>query len=153
MTTQIFPGAVLVAGILTLAVCLSVHAVFMFVVLRSQVRFRRWVPNASGIGLIVPSILLATVLTIVSSLLQIIIWAGLCWTSSHFDTFRDATYFAATTYTTVGSGVHPLTSPYRVFEPLAAMNGMLAAGLNTAILFTILSNFGRHRSGFDEFFK
>lgn len=32
------------------------------------------------------------------------------------------------------------------------MNGMLAAGLNTAILFAILSNLGRKRSGLDEFF-
>ena len=153
MAMQIFPGAVLAAGVLALAMCLSIHAIFMFVVLRSQMRFRRWFPAASGVGLIVPSILLATIQTMVSTLVQIIIWACLCWASGHFDTFRDATYFAATTYTTVGSGGHPLPSPYRVFEPLAAMNGMLAAGLNTAILFAILSTFGRRHSGYDEFLR
>lgn len=143
---------VIVAGIVTMSLCLSIHALFMFAVLRSQVHFRKRFPKVNGIGLIVPSILLATVLIVVSSILQIVIWAGLCWNTGHFDSFRDAAYFAGTTYTTLGSGKQPLGPPYRVFEPLAAMNGMLAAGLNTAILFAILSNLGRKRSGLDEFF-
>lgn len=149
---QALTWEVILAGIVTLSVCLSIHAVFMFAVLRSQVHFRKRFPRVTGIGLIVPSILLATVLIVASSMLQIIIWAGICWTSGHFDSFRDAAYFAGTTYTTLGSGTQPLGPPYRVFEPLAAMNGMLAAGLNTAILFAILSNLGRKRPGLDEFF-
>lgn len=144
--------AVIVVGIITMGLCLSIHALFMFAVLRSQVHFRTRFSKLSGISLVVPSILIATVLIIASSTAQIMIWAGMCWLSGHFDSFRDAAYFAGTTYTTLGSGKHPLGQPYRVFEPLAAMNGMLAAGLNTAILFAILSNFGRKRSGLDEFF-
>jgi ABC-type spermidine/putrescine transport system permease subunit II len=143
---------VILVGILTMALCLSIHALFMFAVLRSHVHFRKRFSKVTGIGLVVPSILLATVLIVVSSLLQIIVWAGICWMSGHFDSFHDAAYFASTTYTTLGAGKQPLSAPYRVFEPLAAMNGMLAAGLNTAILFAILSNFGRKRSGLDEFF-
>ena len=143
---------VIAAGIVTMSPCLSIHALFMFAVLRSQVHFRKRFPRVTGIGLIVPSILLATVLIVVSSILQIAIWAVLCWATGHFDSFRDAAYFAGTTYTTLGSAGQPLGPPFRVFEPLAAMNGMLAAGLNTAILFAILSNLGRKRSGLEEFF-
>jgi hypothetical protein len=143
---------VIVAGVVTMGLCLSIHALFMFAVLRSQMYFRRRLPTLTGIGLVVPSILLATVLIVISSTLQIMIWAGMCAMTGHFESFRDAAYFAGTTYTTLGSGKEPLGPPYRVFEPLAAMNGMLAAGLNTAILFAILSNFGRKRSGLDEFF-
>lgn len=142
----------ILAGILTMSLCLSIHALFMFAVLRSQVHFRKRFPKVTGISLVVPSILLATVLIVISSVLQIAIWSGICWMTGHFDSFRDASYFAGTTYTTLGSGNQPLGPPYRVFEPLAAMNGMLAAGLNTAILFAILSNLGRKRSGLDEFF-
>jgi hypothetical protein len=36
---------------------------------------------------------------------------------------------------------------------MEATNGMLAAGLNTAILFAILSNVARRRSDYDEFFR
>ncbi len=149
---QALTWEVIIAGIVTLSVCLSIHAVFMFGVLRSQMHFRKRFPKVTGIRLIVPSILLATVLIVISGILQIYIWAVLCWTTGHFDSFRDASYFAGTTYTTLGSGKQPLGPPYRVFEPLAAMNGMLAAGLNTAILFAILSNFGRKRSGLEEYF-
>ena len=41
--------------------------------------------------------------------------------------------------------------PYCVLEPMEATNGILVAGLNTAILFAILSTVARNRSGYDEF--
>ena len=144
--------AVIAAGALVMALCLSIHALFMFAVLKSQVEFRRRFPRLGGIRLIVSSILLATILFILSSLIQILIWSGLFWASGHFDSVRDAMYFSGTTYTTLGTDHHAVGPPYRVFEPLEAMNGTLAAGLNTAILFAILSNLGRRHSGFEEFF-
>lgn len=144
---------VIIGGMLTMGLCLSIHAVFMFAILKAQVRFRRYVPGAHGIGLIVTSILLATVLIVASSGIQIVIWAGPCWATGHFHSFRDALYFSGTTYTTLGTGERGLSAPYRVFEPLEAMNGMLAAGLNTAILFAILSNLGRRHSVLNEFFE
>lgn len=144
--------AVFTAGVLAMVVCLSIHAFFMFAVLKVQMEFRRRFPRLGGVRRIVPSILLATVLLVVSSFLQVLIWAGLCWASGHFDSFRDALYFSATVFTTLGTDQHALASPYRVFEPMEAMTGSLAAGLNTAILFAILSRLGRRHLGFDEFF-
>ena len=67
----------ILAGILTMSLCLSIHALFMFAVLRSQVHFRHRFPKVTGISLVVPSILLATVLIVISSVLQIAIWAGI----------------------------------------------------------------------------
>lgn len=146
-------GHVVLAGMLTMALCLSIHAIAMFAILKTQVWFRRRFPGAHGISLIVPSILLATVVMVISSGIQICIWSALCWTTGHFNSYRDALYFSGTTYTTLGTGERGLAAPYRAFEPIEAMNGMLAAGLNTAILFAILANFGRRHSSLNEFFE
>lgn len=95
------------AAILTIAVCLVIHAFVLFGVLRWQSRFRRLFPEARGAWLVVPSILLATVMLVAS---------------------------------------------HRILEPVEATNGMLAAGLNTALLFAILSNMAKKDADYDDFF-
>jgi len=88
-----------------------------------------------------------------STFLQIGIWAIMLWRVGSFERVADVVYFSGTTYTTLGTGKHVLVPPYCVLEPMEATNGMLAAGLNTAILFAILSNVARRRSDDDEFFR
>jgi hypothetical protein len=144
---------VLAAGMLTMAVCLVLHAVFMFLVFRAQISFRDRFPQAKGITLVVPTILIATVLMVVSSILQILIWFGVLHLFGSFSSVQDALYFSGTTYTTLGTGKHVLVAPYRVLEPLEAMNGTLASGLNTAVLFAILTNLARKHSTLGEFFR
>ena len=46
-----------------------------------------------------------------------------------------------------------LVPPNRVLEPVEATNGMLAAGLNTALLFAILSSMARKHADYDDFFR
>jgi hypothetical protein len=44
-----------------------------------------------------------------------------------------------------------LVPPIPVLEPVEATNGMLAARLNTAILFSILSNIARRHADYEDF--
>ena len=69
-----------------------------------------------------------------------------------FERIADVVYLSGTTYTTLGTGKHLLMPPYCVLEPMEATNGILAAGLNAAILFAIVSNVARRSSDYDEFF-
>ncbi len=140
------------AALLTIAVCLVIHAFVLFGVLRMQIAFRRRFPGARGVRLVVPSILLATVMLVASSFVQIGIWAAVLWRFANFETINDALYFSGTTYTTLGTGKHVLVAPNRVLEPVEATNGMLAAGLNTALLFAILSNMARSHADYEDFF-
>ena len=140
-------------GIAVFAACLVVHAFFMFRVLHSQVAYRARHPGARGIRLIVPSILLAILPIVVSCFVQIILWSVVLWSFGDFASARDAMYFSGTTFTTLGSTQHVLGAPYRLFEPMEAMNGILAAGLNTAILFAIISNVGRRQGDLGDFFQ
>jgi len=52
----------------------------------------------------------------------------------------------------LGTGKHGLVAPHRILEPVEATNGMLAAGLNTAILFAILSSMAKKNAGYGDFF-
>jgi hypothetical protein len=88
-----------------------------------------------------------------SSFVQIGIWAAVLWRFANFETINDALYFSGTTYTTLGTGKHVLVAPHRILEPVEATNGMLAAGLNTALLFAILSSMAKKQADYDDFFR
>ena len=137
-------------GILTLSVCLALHSFVMFLVLQSQAALRRAFPQAAGLGLVMSSMLTAAVLLVVSSFLQIGIWAVVLWQFGHFEQIQDVVYSSGTTFTTLGTGKHTLVPPDCVLEPMEAINGILVAGLNTAILFAILSSVARKYARYDD---
>ena len=58
-------------GLLTISACLALQSFFMFMALETQVAFRRRFPRTTGMRLVVPSLLLAAVLLVVASFLQI----------------------------------------------------------------------------------
>jgi len=147
----IHAAAVLALGIIVTGLCLTTHALFMCLAIRSQGVFRRLV-KIEGLWLLVASILLTTSILIVSAVLQVGVWSVVLWTFGNFGSLADALYFSATTYTTLGTGKHVLVPPFRLLEPLEAANGILAGGLNTAILFAILSNLFRNHRDYDQFF-
>ena len=141
------------AALLTIVVCLVIHTFVIFGVLRWELGFRRRFPSARGAWLVVPSILLATVMLVASSFVQIGIWSAVLWHFGSFDTINDALYFSGTTFTTLGTGKHVLVPPHRILEPVEATNGMLAAGLNTAVLFAMLSNMAKKHADYEDFFR
>lgn len=145
---------VLTVGVLLVGASLTIHAFFMFLILKCQIWLKeRPLAQASGFLLLMPSILLATLFIALSSFIEVLLWACVLSSSGHFDGFLDALYFSGTTYTTLGTARHVLVPPYRALEPMEAVAGMLASGLNTAVLFAIFASLGRKRSGFDEFFR
>lgn len=153
MAMPVLDFKVTVAALLTIAFCLVLHAFMLFGVLRLQAALRRWWPTATGGRLVVTSVLLATVPLVVSTFLQIAIWAGVLWCFGNFATINDALYFSGTTYTTLGTAQHALIPPNRLLEPVEATNGMLAAGLNTAFLFAVLSSVAKKHAAYDDFFR
>jgi len=141
---------VLFCGVLTICVSLFIHSFFLFLTLELQTKFMKMFPRAIGIKLIIPSILLSTFLFVVSSVIQILIWAFLLMLFGSFANINDALYFSSTTYTTLGTGIHVLVPPFRLLEPMEAATGMLVAGLNTAVLFSILSKVAKRNARIDD---
>jgi hypothetical protein len=145
---------VFLVGVLLVGVSLTIHAFFMFLILKSQVWLKRGpLSKASGATLLVPSLLAATVFIAASSFIQVTLWACVLWQCGPFDGWLESLYFSATTYTTLGTARHVLVPPFRAFEAMEASAGMLTSGLNAAVLFAILASMGRKHSGFEEFFN
>lgn len=146
-------AAVMAGGVVLVGVSLTIHAFFMFVILKSQTWLKAGpLSQARGVMLLVPSILLATLFIAVAGFAEVALWGWVLWHFGPFEGFIEALYFSATTYTTLGTARHVLVPPFRAFEAMEAATGMLASGINTAVLFAILGSLGRRRSGFEEFF-
>lgn len=148
-TTYIF---VFLIGFGIMAICMIVHAFFMFLILKSLEFYLGSYSHIKGIISVMGSLFVATFLIIVSCYIQILIWSMLVYDLGKFENFPDAMYFASTTYTTIGAGKEYLVPPYRTIEPMIAGTGLLIAGLNTAVLFAVLSRIAKNNSHFEEFF-
>jgi hypothetical protein len=144
---------VAVYGIGTMSLCLVLHSFFLSLTINIQIKFTEYFPRASGIGLLMPSILIAPFFFVVSSFIQIVFWCCLLMSFGTFNNINDALYFSATTYTTLGTGKHVLVAPFRMLEPLEAATGMLVVGLNTAVLFSIFNRTANKSSHMNEFLK
>jgi uncharacterized membrane protein len=137
-------------GIMTIN--MIIHAFFMFLILKSHEYYLRFYSHINGIASVMLPLLFATFLIMISCFIQVLIWALVVFDLGKFENFMDAIYFTSTTYTTIGAGKQYMEPPYRGLEPLIACTGMLVAGLNTAILFAVLSRIARKNSHFKEFF-
>lgn len=67
-------------------------------------------------------------------LVEIAIYAGAFIAVEAFDTWEEALYFSASSFTTVGYGDVVLDSRWRLFGALESANGLLLIGWSTAFL-------------------
>ena len=72
---------------------------------------------------------------------ELLLWAAVFTGIGAISSIRDAFYFAAVTYTTLGYEDVALAREWRLLAPLCAMTGVFAAGWTTGVMITIL---GRH---------
>ena len=83
---------------------------------------------------------------LVSHVLQIVMWAVLFRALGAFDNFSLALYNSGQNYTTLGYGDDVLPPQWRMLGPIEAMNGLLAWGLTTAVLFAGVQRLQRSAS-------
>lgn len=62
------------------------------------------------------------------------IWATAFYVLEHFQDFETSMYFAIVSYTTLGFGDVLLPQEWRLLGGMAATNGLIGAGLYTAVL-------------------
>lgn len=75
---------------------------------------------------------------ILSHTMQVWLWASALMNTVGFADWNTALYFSLVTYTTLGYGDIILDEPVRIFAAFAAMTGMLAFGLSTSFLITVM---------------
>ena len=77
--------------------------------------------------------------TILSHLLQIVIWGFVYAASGAIHGFSNAFYFSAVTYTTTGYGDLTLPEEWRVVGGIEALTGILMCGLSTGLFFGVFA--------------
>jgi hypothetical protein len=99
-----------------------------------------------------------TLITAVTHLIEIALWAIVYLLCGELATFEKAFYFSAQNYTALGYGDVALSERWRLLGPLEAINGLLLFGVSTAVMFTVLNRLitnrlrhqHDHRSGGQE---
>ena len=77
--------------------------------------------------------------TILSHLLQIVIWGFVYAAFDAIHGFTNAFYFSAVTYTTTGYGDLTLPEEWRVVGGIEALTGILMCGLSTGLFFGVFA--------------
>ncbi len=132
-----FP-AILLATVALLASLLS-YAMGTSLIMHLLVRLIRTGYSGSSFWKNVAVMMIVSLVTAWSHLIQIALWAVIFLISGEMSTFEKAFYFSAENYTSLGYGDIVLSERWRLLGPLEAVNGLLLFGLSTAVMFAIMS--------------
>jgi hypothetical protein len=83
--------------------------------------------------------MIVTLITAVTHLIEIALWAIVFLLCGEMATFETAFYWSAENYTALGYGDIVLSGRWRLLGPLEAINGLLLFGLSTAVMFAVLN--------------
>jgi hypothetical protein len=123
-------GTLLVASVL-------LHGIGMWMVQRRFLRAWPREPDARVRRQLVFASLIAMMLA--THLAQMGLWAFALTAIGAVATFREAFYFAAVTYTTLGYEETKLPMPWRLLAPFMAMAGVFAFGWTTGVLVSLVT--------------
>ncbi len=130
-------------GTLPLLATLFVHGAGMNVVQRGFRRNRRN-PHPSRLrdGVFFAATILVMVITHLS---EIALWSGALIGLGAIASLRDAFYFVAGTYTTLGYGEGTLPAEWRLMAPMIAISGLFAFGWTTSVLMNLVAQVNADR--------
>ncbi len=85
-----------------------------------------------------------------SHLLETALWTALLVRGNLVYSWRDAGYFAANTYTTLGYGTVVLANQWRMLSPLIAISGLFTFGWSGSVLVDVVGRVSHLRELADE---
>ncbi|HEY4137289.1 MAG TPA: ion channel [Casimicrobiaceae bacterium] len=122
-------------GVGTLIASLMIHGVGMFYVQRRNRDFRTLPPLGLRREAAFSLLILVLVFTHV---IEVLVWSIALLAIGALPNLRDAYYYVAVTYTTLGYAEGTLTPQWRILAPMMAMSGVFAFGWTTSVLFAIV---------------
>ena len=87
----------------------------------------------------------AVFLLLCSHLVETCVWTAALVLSRLVSSWRDAAYFAANTYTTLGYGNVVLPEPWKMLTPIMAISGLFTFGWTGSVLVDVVSRTNRLR--------
>ena len=85
-------------------------------------------------------LIVATLVMMVGTLVQIMLWGGLFLWLGEFEQAYDAIYHSAVNFTSLGYGDIVMSRERRLLGPLEAVNGVLMLGMSAATLMAIVQH-------------
>lgn len=127
----------LLLAFVLMAACVTMHAIALAAALRYvERRFNALRPQFwQGAWLLTR----VAGWTILSHLLQIVIWGAVYQLAGAIGGLANAFYFSAVTYTTTGYGDLILPEEWRVIGGIEALTGILMCGLSTGLFFGVFA--------------
>jgi len=134
---QVTPLVEIAAGTVPLIVSLLIHGVGMFLVQRAfRTRGVRVFTSGRHEQLFLAGMI---VVLLTTHLVEMLVWAVALVLIQAVTEFRDAFYYVAGTYTTLGYGEGTLPKSWRLLAPMIAISGLFAFGWTTGVLLNLMS--------------
>ena len=134
---QVTPLVEIGLGTLPLIASLLIHGVGMFLVQRA---FRAHGVRAFTSGKHEQLFLAGMIVVMLSThLVEIFVWSAALVLIQAVTGFRDAFYYVAGTYTTLGYGEGTLPKSWRLLAPMIAISGLFAFGWTTGVLLNLMT--------------
>lgn len=92
----------------------------------------------------------AIVVMLVTHFLEIALWTATLMAIGALSSLRDAFYYVAGTYTTLGYGEGTLPPAWRLMAPMIAISGLFAFGWTTSVLMNIVAQLNAARDAQDQ---
>jgi hypothetical protein len=133
----------LLFGLPATLLCVALQVSFAYWSVRYYVRHSIAAPRASGLW----PLMVAMLIMMSGTILQIALWAALFVGLDEFDEFYEAVYFSTVNFSSLGYGDVVMTRPWKLLGPLEALCGVLMLGMTAAALMVILQQMVRaHRA-------
>ncbi len=134
---QGYPALEIALGTLPLLGVLLIHGVGMYIVQRQFERHGVPIYRSGRAGQLFFGAMVVLIVT--THLIEMLVWAATLFGLGSIATFRDAFYYAASTYTALGYGEGTLPHEWRLLAPMLAISGLFAFGWTTGILVNLVS--------------
>jgi hypothetical protein len=82
---------------------------------------------------------LLVLVMLVTHFAEMALWTGTLMFLGAIPALREAFYYAASTYTTIGYGEGTLPKDWRLMAPMMAISGLFAFGWTTSVLVTVFA--------------
>ena len=134
---QVTPLVEIALGTLPLIVSLFLHGIGMNIVQR--VFETRAIPQYRAKGHAHVYFAAMIVVMLITHLVEIFMWSAALVGIEAIAVFRDAFYYVAGTYTTLGYGEGTLPREWRLLAPMIAISGLFAFGWTTGVLINLVA--------------
>ena len=133
-------------GLPVMLLCLIVQVTLAFWCVRYYLQHP--MPVGSGRSFLagIRPMIVTSLVLMVGTLLQIVLWGGLFLWLGEFDQAYDAIYHSAVNFTSLGYGDVVMNQEWKLLGPLEAANGVLMMSMTAAALTAILQNIIRSQA-------